>query len=301
MRVPVRQTTGRLVRTAISIQGERVRYGEHVDVAVPWWSFTKLVVATAAMKLVETGSLELDRPLEGRRYTLRQLLQHEAGLPDYGWLHSYHSAIASGCEPWAADEIITRTIEAYPPWAPGTRWAYSNIGFYYVGELIVGAAGKSLGEALDVLALAPAGVRNVRHARFKADLDHTPMGPGNEYDPCWVLHGLLVGSIAEAATFLHALLSGTVVHEVTLAEMLKVRLLPQFGDNLWDHPAYGLGMMGSRNGVAAPCGHSGEGPGSGIAVFGKVLDAEVCVAGCWEFPGTSRGAEKVVLELLEQA
>lgn len=289
------------MRTAISIQDERVRYRKDEDTAVPWWSFTKLVVATASLKLVEAGSLELDRPLFGRGYTLRQLLQHEAGLADYGWLESYHSAVASGGEPWPAPEIITRTFEAYPPWAPGTRWAYSNIGYYYVGELIVGAAGKSLGEALDVLALAPAGLRNVRQATSKPDLDNVHMGPGRGYDPRWVLHGLLVGSIAEAATFLHALLSGAVLNEITLAEMLKVHVLPQFRDNLWHHPAYGLGIMGAWNGIATPCGHSGEGPGSGIAVFGKVFDGEVCVAGCWESPGTSRGAEKVALELLERA
>jgi CubicO group peptidase (beta-lactamase class C family) len=267
---------------------------------VPWWSFTKLVIATAALKLVEQGSLDLDRSPSGKPVTLRHLLQHEAGLPDYGWLESYHSAVASGDEPWPASEIIARTIEAHPPWAPGTRWAYSNIGYYYVGELITSAAGKSLGEALDVLALEPTGVRTARLAASKTDLETVEMGSGKGYDPRWVLHGLLVGPIAEAAAFLHGLLSGTVLNESTLAAMLKIRLLPQFRDELWQQPAYGLGIMGAWDGVATPCGHSGEGPGSAIAVYGNVLDSEVSVAACWESPGTSRTAEKVVLEMLEK-
>jgi CubicO group peptidase (beta-lactamase class C family) len=56
------------------------------ETAVPWWSFTKLVIATAALRVVELGSLELDAPISRESYTLRQLLQHEAGLPDYCWL-----------------------------------------------------------------------------------------------------------------------------------------------------------------------------------------------------------------------
>ena len=56
--------------------------GEAID--VPWWSFTKTVLAAAALALVRDGRLALDEPLPGRPYTLRQLLQHRAGLTDYG-------------------------------------------------------------------------------------------------------------------------------------------------------------------------------------------------------------------------
>jgi hypothetical protein len=85
-----------------------------------------------------------------------------------------------------------------------------------------------------------------------------------------------------------------------MTEMLKVRLLPQFRSELWKQPAYGLGIMGAWDGLRSPCGHSGEGPGSGIAVYGKVTDSGVSVAACWESPGTSRGAERAVLDMLEQ-
>jgi len=289
------------MRTGISIRGEAVTWRKDETADVPWWSFTKLVIATAALKLVELKSLDLDRSLRGRAFTLRQLLQHEAGLPDYGWLESYHSAVAQGDEPWSADEIISRTFEAHPAWQPATRWAYSNIGYYYVGELIAETAGQSLGEALETLALSPAGVSRPRLAASKADLDKVNMGDCREYDPRWVLHGLLVGPIEEAARFLQNLLLGTVLSQLILAEMLKARLLPQFRNGLWEHPAYGLGLMGAWDGPKSPCGHSGEGPGSGIAVYGKVTGSAVSVSACWESPGTSRGAEKVVLEMLSEA
>src|SRR5262249_22009069 len=47
---------------------------------VPWWSFTKTAIATAALALVRDGRLALGTPLPGRAFTLGQLLQHRAGL-----------------------------------------------------------------------------------------------------------------------------------------------------------------------------------------------------------------------------
>jgi hypothetical protein len=54
---------------------------------VPWWSFTKTVIAAAVLTLVRDGRLSLDDPVDGQPFTLRQLLQHRAGLPDYSGSH----------------------------------------------------------------------------------------------------------------------------------------------------------------------------------------------------------------------
>jgi CubicO group peptidase (beta-lactamase class C family) len=62
--------------------------GETAD--VPWWSFSKTVIAAAALALVRDGRLVLDEPLPTRPYTLRQLLQHRAGLTENGRLRAYH-------------------------------------------------------------------------------------------------------------------------------------------------------------------------------------------------------------------
>jgi Beta-lactamase len=66
---------------------------------VPWWSFTKTVIAAAVLRLVQDGRLRLDETLDGKSYSLRQLLQHRAGLPDYG-------ALPSITLPWP--EVISR-------------------------------------------------------------------------------------------------------------------------------------------------------------------------------------------------
>jgi CubicO group peptidase (beta-lactamase class C family) len=61
----------------------------------PWWSFTKCVIVAAVLRLVQDGRLRLDDLLKAQPYCLRQLLQHRAGLSDYGVLPEYHAAVAS--------------------------------------------------------------------------------------------------------------------------------------------------------------------------------------------------------------
>src|SRR5215469_4837134 len=72
----------------------------------PWWSFTKTVIAVAAMRLVEVGKLGLDEPRPGKLYTLRQLLTHRSGVPNYGKLAAYHAAVAAGEDAWSRERLL---------------------------------------------------------------------------------------------------------------------------------------------------------------------------------------------------
>ncbi len=67
-----------------AVEGGHLRGPEPAPLPVPWWSLTKTALAAAALALVAGGALALDRPLPGKPFTLRQLLQHTAGVPDYG-------------------------------------------------------------------------------------------------------------------------------------------------------------------------------------------------------------------------
>ena len=49
---------------------------EGAEVAVPWWSFGKTMIAAAALRLVEDGAFALDAPMACEACTLLQLLQH---------------------------------------------------------------------------------------------------------------------------------------------------------------------------------------------------------------------------------
>lgn len=78
------------------------------DLMVPWWSFTKTVLAATALTLVRDGLIRLDDPIPDQPFTLRQLLRHEAGLADYSELVDYHAAVADNQAAWPADEMMQR-------------------------------------------------------------------------------------------------------------------------------------------------------------------------------------------------
>ena len=87
----------------------------------PWWSFTKPVLATLILRAVEAGKLDLDAPFDGHPFTLLQLLQQRAGLPDYGPLPAYQSAVKAGESPWSAARLLRETGYPETVYDPGTR------------------------------------------------------------------------------------------------------------------------------------------------------------------------------------
>ncbi len=238
-------------------------------VSAPWWSFTKTVLAAAALALVADGRLSLDAPLDGDPFTLRHLLQHRAGLADYGALKAYHAAVAAGDAPWPRAVLMQRVGVDRLTFAPGQGWVYSNVGYLLVRELVERAAGVDLGVALERLVLAPLGVAGVAVAREPADLMATAWGNAAGYHPGWVYHGLLIGPPASAALLLHRLLAGALLPPALLAEMLTAH--PVGGpvpERPWLTAGYGLGLMiGTGETGATYTGHTGGGPGSTAAVY----------------------------------
>jgi len=237
--------------------------------SAPWWSLTKTVLAAAALVLVADGRLSLDASMRGRPFTLRHLLQHRSGLPEYGRLTAYHEAVANGKMPWTRGELLRRVQADKPIFEPGQGWAYSSIGYMLVRELIEDAACEELGAALKGLVLAPLGLANVELARYPADLAATAWGNPAGYHPGWVYHGLLVGSAASAALLLHRLLGGALLPAALLCEMLSPHPVggPVPG-RPWRTAGYGLGLMiGIGETGAAYVGHTGGGPGSTAAIY----------------------------------
>ena len=242
---------------------------EQPDALVPWWSFTKTVLAAASLSLVRDGLVGLDDAVPEGPFTLRQLLRHEAGLADYGELAEYHAAVARNETPWPASEMLQRLDAARLRYPPGAGWRYSNVGYLYVARLVERVTGLALEEALIQRVLAPLGLSSARLARTQADLDGVCLGTARTYDPGWVYHGLLVGPLAEAALLLDRLLAGHLLPQALLRDMQRVRTLggPMPG-RPWVSPGYGLGLMqGPEGGGLTLSGHTGAGPGSVVAVY----------------------------------
>ena len=144
---------------------------EHCDTTLPWWSFTKTVLAAAALTLVRDGLVVLDHSVAEGPFSLRQLLRHEAGLADYCELTDYHTAVASHENPWPVDDMLRRLDASRLRYAPGDGWRYSNVGYLFVARLIKPLPGLSLEEALNQRIFTPLGLSRVRLAKTRADLE----------------------------------------------------------------------------------------------------------------------------------
>jgi CubicO group peptidase (beta-lactamase class C family) len=247
----------------------QVRVAGAAFAVFPWWSFTKTVLAVAAMRLVEVGKLGLDEPRPGKPYTLRQLLTHRAGVPNYGRLPAYHAAVARGEDAWSRERLLHAVDAERLDFAPGTAWSYSNVGYLFARDAVEEAAGLPLADALRELVLDPLGLDHVRLATERADFAGIFWPALRGYDPRWVYHGCLIGPPVDAVRLLHAVLGGELLSGASLAEMLG-RYTP-LGGALPGRPVteqgYGLGLMIGRMGEAGRViGHNGSGPGSVNAV-----------------------------------
>lgn len=232
------------------------------DIAFPWWSFSKTLIAICTLKLVETGALKLDACLPGRPYSIRQLLQHRAGVPDYGSLATYHEAVASDQNAWSREQLFEQVDPEHLLFQPGTGWAYSNIGYLLVREQLEQQSGLGLAALVDQFISMPLGLTGVHLAVNRGEI-------AERYDPGWVYHGCFVGPINAAVRMLAALRSGQLLDPESLAAMLDTyRLGGGLPGRPWVSHGYGLGLMaGNTHDCGFACGHSGAGPQSVSAVY----------------------------------
>lgn len=266
------------VAIAVVVEGA-LTVGNLADLPVPWWSFTKTLLAAAALVLVEAGRLSLDAALAGRKYSLRQLLQHRAGVPDYFPLKAYPEAIERGDLPWPVEVLLER-VSVLRSAEPGTGWLYSNVGYLFVRQLIEEAAGAEIGTAIARLVLAPLGIANAGFANIPADLAGTRWGNARHYHPGWVYHGLMIGPPAVAALALDRLMRGNLLSPATLRAMQNgFRLGGPIPGRPWSAPAYGLGLMiEATNTTPSFIGHSGQDSSSTAAVYHFPARAPVVTA-----------------------
>ena len=98
------------------------------SVLVPWWSITKTCLAACALVLVAGGRPE-HRPARcaGRRFALRQLLQHTSGLAATPMHRDYEVALDGHEDPWTDDASSRCRKASAPLFEPSEQgWTYSD-------------------------------------------------------------------------------------------------------------------------------------------------------------------------------
>jgi CubicO group peptidase (beta-lactamase class C family) len=171
---------------------------------------------------------------------------------------------------------------------PGRDWAYSNVGYIFIRQLIEEKTGLEIDQALRMLVFDPVEIQRTRIATTPEDMKQTFWGNPDGYHPNWVYHGLLIGPPSDAVDFLRRLFSGTFLSQGARSAMKTMHPLGgSIAGRPWTRIGYGLGlMMGEMGDAGAAFGHSGVGhdcvsslycfselPGCPVvAVFGQGTD-----------------------------
>ncbi len=286
------------------------------------YSITKIFLAVVVLRLCEAGRLSLDDRLarwfpaitKGDRISLRQLLNHTAGIPDYGGLPAYHDDVrTTPSTPWSFQRFAAETFEQGLSFEPGHGWRYSNPGFMLVrriveevaeapfrrlvAEHIAGPLGLHrtfVADSLDDLAsLAPALSRRL-------STDDAPRDVRRHYHPGWVSHGVVASTSSDLARFLDRLFLGQLLSAESLDQMTTLVPVPIEPQPQGGRPGYGLGLMGdSASPLGVLLGHNGGGPGYGASAFHArdLQGASACVMGALE---DDFRPEAVVLAILDR-
>jgi CubicO group peptidase (beta-lactamase class C family) len=133
-------------------------------------SCTKQFTAMATMLLVHDGKLQYedkltnvfpDFPGYGKNITIRNLLNHTSGLPDY---EDLMIAVETPRNSWMwtedrqiqdAEVLMLLKQKRTDRFPPGTQWSYSNSGYVVLGLVVAKISGKSFGEFLRERIFAP--------------------------------------------------------------------------------------------------------------------------------------------------
>jgi CubicO group peptidase (beta-lactamase class C family) len=128
-------------------------------------SVGKQFTSAAVMLLVEEGKIGLDdriskylpnAPAEWGGITVRHLLTHTSGIPDYT------TDAMDYRRDYTEDELAQMAFGLKPEFPPGSRWNYSNTGYVLLGIIVHKASGKFYGDVLRERVFTPLGMTTAR-------------------------------------------------------------------------------------------------------------------------------------------
>jgi D-alanyl-D-alanine carboxypeptidase len=259
-------------------------------------SMTKLFTASLVLKQVEEHTIGLEEPLSlwvglpaAGSVTVRQLLSHTSGLPEYTW-NPWLTArwLAMPARIWRPGELLALIRDRPLRFPPGSRHEYCNSNYLLLGMILQGATGRPYEALLQERLLSQLGMT---HTHFVEG----PIGlaVANGYDEALIHLGrrnltgfrrsLLSGGYAaggmlstseDVARFLDALMSGKLLSPGALREMQA--WVPTPDADLPGQQGYGLGLRNLLIGEETWVGHTGSMPGySGIAVHNREREVTI--------------------------
>jgi D-alanyl-D-alanine carboxypeptidase len=234
-------------------------------------SVSKNLFAAIAIKLVDQGRLRLESPLSdyvqwprGDEITIKMLLNHTSGIPDYLTGEWFQPSEDGGIPElfrtvWTPGDLIAAIPDRTPVFDPGSKQDYSNTNGLLVGEVIRHVTGQPLATAFTELLVQPLGLQHMYlYGESTANRDRARGYSGAEY---WgAVNGKLVDcSLADEA----------------LPDQADGSVVASAGDLLRYHQALRQGELLSESSWTAMCTvepgiHNGLGYLIAQGPFGRV-------------------------------
>ena len=207
--------------------------------------------------------------------TLRQLLNHTSGLPDFAGSQAWQAAInARPTQAPRPEKLLTYAYDHDPPllFPPGSRYKYSNSDNIAVALMVEAATGRSYEGQLEAQVYRPLGLKkttlpagpNLRKPYIHGyDLsEHPPEDNSEEIAAGWFsASGGMVSTPADLNTFVRAYVRGDLFDLQTRSKQRKVfegggSEPPGPGKN-----SAGLGVFRYETSCGTVWGHTGNIPG----------------------------------------
>jgi len=152
-------------------------------------SFTKQFTAACIMLLARDGKLRYDDhltdffpefPAYGRSITVRHLLNHTSGLPDYEeLLMKQYPGTPEEKIPQIHDAGVLQLLEQQTSgnFAPGSHWEYSNSGYAVLAMIVEKVSGETFGQFLQKRIFTPLQMTNtLAYEKGKNEVPHRAYG-----------------------------------------------------------------------------------------------------------------------------
>ncbi len=272
-------------------------------------SLTKQFTATAILQLVERGAIRLQDEIgkyipeysrAKKPVTILHLLNHTSGVRDFDDIGDRFFEL-QGRE--VSQKTVLSLIRDQPlDFAPGTRWHYSNSGYYLLGVLLERVTGQTYADYIRDHVARPAGLTNTSICNNRLLLPHRARGYeaiGVEFlnaprmsEASGFSSTGLCSTAPDLVTWARALRSGKVISTASYRAMITpigaaARASPPYGFGVWVIDYKGkqyishLGQMGGYSAVLSSSSDSvfiavlTNTSGSGATVLGQQLGSVI--------------------------
>jgi D-alanyl-D-alanine carboxypeptidase len=228
----------------------------------------KALTATVALQLVGEGRLRLDDTVErwlpgvvrgngndGRRITVRQLLQHRSGIHDDipGDYTTEADFQRHRYDVYTPEQLVARAMAHRPDFEPDKGWGYSNTGYILVDMIIERVTGRHWYDEVERRIIRPLGLTQTSWPGYSPAMPrphargYQPFETGALVDVTEQVipdtGSAIISTTRDVNTFFRALLGGKLLRPAQLAEMTRTEPVSAELRQIMPGAEYGLGLF----------------------------------------------------------